>query len=62
MIPDDVLAKAWSIAAETVREAHPSLIPTAFDVREALRSLHVAASPGTVRAECARVGLRLADA
>jgi hypothetical protein len=63
MIPDETLAAAWSRAAEQVRVDFGSgLLPTRFDVRNALDDAGLAVTPGEVVRECARVGLRLADA
>jgi hypothetical protein len=63
MIEPDRLAAAWSLAAERARQMFaPDALPSRWDVREALRSIGVAASPATVAAECERAGLRLADA
>jgi hypothetical protein len=63
MIPDDLLAAAWSRAAESVR-AHfgPGLLPTRFDLRAQLAAAGLFVTPADVVRACARVGLRLADA
>lgn len=60
-IPADVIAAAWSRAAETVRQRHPGLVPTTFDLIWQFKQARTPYSPRAIREACARVGLRLAD-
>jgi hypothetical protein len=63
MIEPDRLAAAWSLAAERARQMFAAdALPSRWDVRKALEDIGIAAGPARVATECARVGLRLADA